>query len=221
MVTAAPADALPCPACGAPLVTDLIGHIDGVDIWPEHGGDDPLDDEDRACPTSWRAITTCPPRDYPPGTKSAWPSMAMRVALAMARAWYRRPACDSGGEYHVVLDDGYIEAAWVEGSRDRCIATNDDVGVELGQRLLGLTQGQRWWVYSHTHHKATFPECGIPAYARGWSIDSVTYQPARAVIEPWAAHLSDYFDNRPVPFVEAAPAATPAPLIDPEDDPHG
>jgi len=217
-----------CPACGH--MAD-IDHDDttGAGRWSSHPASTEQrigeeqhparwdDDEDppppptRDCATSWLDVRLVPPAAEPAGESCPWPSSAMKVTLALARFWYSLPHQSTGGIYHVVLDDGNIEAHFVEHCRDEAITAGYELGIELGQRLMGLTYGQRWWVYRALSEKAWL-ELGVRAYQVGWTIANITDPMIRGVLQPHVdrhGHLPHDFDfDRDHPWTPAEESPT-------------
>jgi hypothetical protein len=63
--------------------------------------------------------------------------------------YYSLDGNSSGGNLHIVLDDGNIENSSIEFCMKKCIENNDLLGLELCQMLLSASKTQRKKIYNN------------------------------------------------------------------------
>lgn len=71
------------------------------------------------------------------------PKITLPEILPLVREYYARPGNESGGNFHVVLDDGNIERTHIFWCLRRAHEKRDWPGQMLGLKLLRLSVSQR------------------------------------------------------------------------------
>ena len=65
----------------------------------------------------------------------------------MVAEYLRKPENLSGGQCHVVLDDGNLDIGHLEGDLENCLQNDDDDGAAIMRAMLQMTRTQRQKVY--------------------------------------------------------------------------
>jgi hypothetical protein len=85
--------------------------------------------------------------DYPPDRPK------VPEVVPLVEAYYRKPGNDCGGNCHVVLDDGNLDADSLRFCLENSIARGDEDGAAIMRLMLQMTPSQRRRVYRRYNRK--------------------------------------------------------------------
>lgn len=75
--------------------------------------------------------------------------MTVEDVLSLAKGYYLENA--TGGNLHVVLDDGNLEFSHIEFCRGEALKNDDPTGIKICNMLFRLNEAQRQEVYERLH----------------------------------------------------------------------
>ena len=70
--------------------------------------------------------------------------------LPLVKQYYSRPMNGTGGNLHIVLEDGNVEDHDVEFCKKQCLERNDEEGIVIVELLLKMSKTQRKKIYAQS-----------------------------------------------------------------------